>query len=161
MAKDHLAQGEAAVTGGFRPQVTITASYETLTGLADGAGCVTEDCGLLTPGAVRRILCDAEVIPVILGGKSLPLDIGRSKRTAPWWLRKLITLRDKGCVIPGCQTRPRYCDAHHIIHWLFGGKTELENLCLLCTRHHTMVHEDEIALPDKYLDMARRRPDRE
>ena len=161
MARDHLAHGDNPVTGGLRPQVTVTASYETLLGLADGTGCVTEDCGLLTPGAVRRILCDAEVIPVVLGGTSLPLDVGRSKRTAPWWLRKLLILRDRGCVIPGCQTRPRYCDAHHIIHWLFGGTTSLDNSCLLCARHHTMVHDGTIELPDKYLEMAGRLPDRE
>ena len=161
MARDHLAHGDSPVSGGLRPQVTITASYETLTGLADGAGCHTEDCGPLSPETLRRILCDAEVIPVVLDGDSLPLDIGRAKRTAPWWLRKLLNIRDKGCVIPGCQTRPRYCDAHHVIHWLFGGKTRLENLCLLCARHHTMVHDGTITLPDEYLDMARRRPNRD
>jgi hypothetical protein len=161
MAADHLAHGDTPVSGGFRPQVTVTASYETLVGFADGAGCITEDCGLLSPETVRRILCDATVIPVVLGGNSLPLDIGRAKRTAPWWLRKLLEIRDKGCVIPGCQTRPRYCDAHHVIHWLFGGETKLENLCLLCARHHTLVHDGTVQLPDKYLEMSGRLPNRD
>jgi len=161
LCSDHLAHGKAPVTGGFRPQVTITASYETLLGLGDGTGCETKDCGLLTPGVVRKILCDASVIPVVLGGDSLPLDIGQARRTAPWWIRKLLNIRDQGCVIPGCQNRPRYCDAHHIIHWLHGGKTSLENMCLLCARHHTMVHEGTIALPDVYLEIASRLPSRE
>ena len=161
LCADHLASGTAPISGGFRPQVTITASYETLIGLADGAGCVTEDCGLLTPGTVRQILCDATVIPVVLGGDSLPLDIGQARRTAPWWIRKLLNIRDQGCVIPGCQNRPRYCDAHHIVHWLHGGKTKLDNLCLLCARHHTLVHEGKVQLPNEYLEMAGRRPNRE
>ena len=161
LCADHLASGEAPVSGGFRPQVTITASYETLVGLAGGTGCETEDCGLLTPGIVRKILCDAEVTPVILGGDSMPLDIGRSGRAIPWWIRRVLNLRDKGCVIPGCQSRPRYCDAHHVIHWLFGGETKLPNLCLLCARHHTMVHDGTIQLPERYLEMTGRLPDRE
>jgi hypothetical protein len=161
MCADHLASGKSPISGGFRPQVTVTASYETLLGLLDGTGCETEDCGLLTPGIVRKILCDAEVTPVVLGGGSLPLDIGRSSRTIPWWIRNLLNLRDKGCVIPGCQSRPRYCDAHHIIHWLHGGPTCLENLCLLCARHHTMVHDRTITLPDWVLQMAGRLPTRE
>ncbi|HEX9761679.1 MAG TPA: DUF222 domain-containing protein [Acidimicrobiia bacterium] len=161
MCADHLASGKSPISGGFRPQVTVTASYETLLGLLDGTGCETEDCGLLTPGIVRKILCDAEVTPVVLGGGSLPLDIGRSSRTIPWWIRNLLNLRDKGCVIPGCQSRPRYCDAHHVIHWLHGGPTCLENLCLLCARHHTMVHDGTITLPDWVLEMADRLPTRE
>jgi hypothetical protein len=161
LCADHLASGKSPISGGFRPQVTVTASYETLLGLLDGTGCETEDCGLLTPGIVRKILCDAEVTPVVLGGGSLPLDIGRSSRTIPWWIRNLLNLRDKGCVIPGCQSRPRYCDAHHVIHWLHGGPTCLENLCLLCARHHTMVHDGTITLPDWVLEMADRLPTRE
>ena len=161
MCADHLAHGDSAVSGGFPPQVTITACYETLLGMLEATGCQTEDCGLLTPGIVRKILCDAEVIPVILGGESLPLDIGRAKRTAPWWLRRLLDIRDQGCVIPGCLSRPRYCDAHHVIHWLYGGPTNLDNLCLLCAHDHTLVHDGTIQLPDKYLETARRKPNRE
>jgi hypothetical protein len=141
--------------------VTVTASYETLLGLLDGTGCETEDCGLLSPETVRRMLCDAKVIPVVLGGESLPLDIGRSSRTIPPQIRIALNLRDKGCVIPGCQSRPRYCDAHHVIHWLHGGPTCVENLCLLCVRHHTMVHDGTITLPDWVLQMAGRLPTRE
>jgi hypothetical protein len=161
MCADHLATGKNPISGGLRPQVTVTASYETLLGLLDGTGCETEDCGLLSPETVRKMLCDASVIPVVLNGESLPLDVGRSTRTIPPQIRIALNLRDKGCVIPGCQSRPRYCDAHHIIHWLFGGDTELENLCLLCARHHTMVHDSTITLPHWVLEMAGRRPNRE
>ena len=160
LCTDHLASGKSPISGGFRPQVTVTASYETLLGLLDGTGCETEDCGLLSPETVRKMLCDATVIPVVLGGESLPLDIGRSSRTIPPQIRIALNLRDKGCAIPGCQSRPRYCDAHHIIHWLHGGPTCLENLCLLCARHHTMVHDGTITLPDWALEMADRLPAR-
>ncbi|MDP2624217.1 MAG: DUF222 domain-containing protein, partial [Actinomycetota bacterium] len=160
LCTDHLASGKSPISGGFRPQVTVTASYQTLLGLLDGTGCETEDCGLLSPETVRKMLCDATVIPVVLGGESLPLDIGRSSRTIPPQIRIALNLRDKGCAIPGCQSRPRYCDAHHIIHWLHGGPTCLENLCLLCARHHTMVHDGTITLPDWALEMADRLPAR-
>ena len=165
LCADHLADGGTPVSGGFRPQVTITASYETLLGLVEGTGCRTEDCGLLTPGVARKILCDAEVTPVVLGGESQPIDIGRSTRVIPPHIRKLLNLRDQACVIPGCQSRPRYCDAHHVIHWADGGPTCLDNLCLLCARHHTMVHDGTVTLPAGILERAhqatRRRPDRD
>jgi len=161
LGADHLASGEAPISGGFRPQVTVTASYETLLGLLDGTGCKTEDCGLLTPGVVRKILCDAAVTPVVLGTDSMPLDIGRTTRVIPPSIRRALNLRDQGCVIPGCQSKPRYCDAHHVIHWLHGGPTCLDNLCLLCARHHTMVHEGTVTLPDWVLEMASRLPNRE
>jgi len=124
LCADHLASGEAPVSGGFRPQVTVTASYETLLGLVGGTGCVTEDCGLLSPETARRILCDAGVTRLIFGPDGMPLDVGRTTRVIPRQIRRALNIRDQGCVIPGCQSRPRYCDAHHVIHWLFGGDTK-------------------------------------
>jgi hypothetical protein len=161
LCADHLASGDSPISGGFRPQVTVTASYETLLGLVGGTGCETEDCGLLSPETARRILCDAAVTRLIFGPDGVPLDVGRTARVVPPQIRRALNTRDKGCVIPGCQSRPRYCDAHHVIHWLFGGDTKLENLCLLCARHHTMVHDGTIQLPDHILEMAGRLPIRE
>jgi hypothetical protein len=91
----------------------------------------------------------------------MPLDVGRTTRVIPRSIRRALNIRDKGCVIPGCQSRPRYCDAHHVVHWLFGGDTRLGNLCLLCARHHTLVHEGSVTLPDSVLEMAGRLPHRE
>jgi hypothetical protein len=68
------------------------------------------------------------------------LDVGRRTRTVPPAVRRALEARDRGCRFPGCGLR--FTDAHHIEHWADGGETRLENLVLLCRRHHRLVHED-------------------
>ncbi|HEX6404667.1 MAG TPA: HNH endonuclease signature motif containing protein [Pseudonocardiaceae bacterium] len=70
----------------------------------------------------------------------MPLDVGREQRLATAALRDALAQRDQGCAFPGCDRPPRYCHAHHRISWLDGGQTKLDNLCLLCERHHVIVH---------------------
>ncbi len=70
---------------------------------------------------------------------SQPLDIGRSTRTVPAYLRKAVIQRDQHCQFPGCHQPPARCDAHHLIHWSQGGPTSLGNLRLLCKFHHLVV----------------------
>ncbi|WP_345411285.1 HNH endonuclease signature motif containing protein [Actinomycetospora chlora] len=102
--------------------------------------------GVLDSGAlvhaqtVRRLACDAGVIPMVLGSRSEPLDVGRRQRTAPEAIRRALHLRDGGCAFPGCTRPPRRCQAHHVDHWLDGGDTCVENMCLLCRFHHQLVH---------------------
>jgi hypothetical protein len=67
------------------------------------------------------------------------LDVGRRRRTIPTLLRRALRLRDRGCRFPGCTNR--LVDGHHVVPWARGGATALENLCSLCRRHHTYVHE--------------------
>jgi len=71
--------------------------------------------------------------------RSQPLDVGRSTRTVPPYLRKAVIQRDQHCQFPGCTQPPARCDAHHLIHWSKGGPTSLGNLRLLCTFHHLIV----------------------
>jgi hypothetical protein len=126
---------------GARPRLTITVALDALTnGLADTA--ITGLTGLgtdLSAGTIRRLACDAEIIPVVLGGKGEPLDVGRTRRpvTHPIWTA--LVARDTHCAFPGCDRPPLMCHAHHIIHWLFGGETKLENLVLLCGHHHRVI----------------------
>jgi hypothetical protein len=89
---------------------------------------------------VRRLACDADLIPAVLGGAGEVLDVGRAHRlvTAVIWVA--LVLRDRHCTFPGCRRLPIACDAHHIISWLEGGATSLANLALLCRAHHTMIH---------------------
>ena len=68
------------------------------------------------------------------------LDVGRKTRTVPPAMRRALDHRDGGCRFPGCGNR--FCDAHHITHWADGGETRLDNLVLLCRRHHRAVHEE-------------------
>jgi hypothetical protein len=89
---------------------------------------------------VRRIACDAGVIPIVLGSASEPLDVGREHRLVTPALRRALIARDSGCVIPGCGAPPGHCDAHHLIHWADGGTTSIDNLALACTAHHRAIH---------------------
>jgi len=94
----------------------------------------------ITAEAARRIACDASVIPIVLGGKSEPLDVGRATRTIPTGIRRAVVARDIGCIHPGCTAPAAWCQAHHVKHWADGGPTSLNNLVLLCHQHHWIVH---------------------
>lgn len=89
---------------------------------------------------VRRIACDAGVIPIVLGTASEPLDVGRENRLVTPALRRALIARDNGCVIPGCGAPPGHCDAHHLTHWADGGATSIDNLALVCPIHHRAIH---------------------
>ena len=102
----------------------------------------TTDGEHLDAGTLRRMACDADLIPAVLGTDSEPLDVGRAKRLFTGGLRTAIIHRDHGCTFPGCDRPPDWCDAHHITPWWAGGETKLTNAALLCARHHTIVHRD-------------------
>ena len=87
----------------------------------------------------RRLACDASVVVIHEGPDGSVLDVGRKTRTVPTAIRRALTARDRYCRFPGCTARR--CDAHHIEHWADGGPTSLDNLMLLCRRHHTLLHE--------------------
>lgn len=90
--------------------------------------------------AMRRLLCDANVHRVITDGRSSILDYGRATRTIPPAVYTSLLLRDLGCRYPGCDRPGEWCEGHHIWHWERGGPTRLDNLVLLCSRHHHLVH---------------------
>lgn len=107
-------------------------SGEVVGGLAAGT--------LLAPGLVRRLACQAGVVPHVLGSRSEPLDVGRAERLFTSAQRHALGLRDRHCTYPGCEVPAHWCRAHHVIHWLDGGRTDLANAALLCERHHGLVH---------------------
>jgi hypothetical protein len=90
----------------------------------------------------RRLACDSSLVLMTHDEEGRVLDVGRKRRTVPPALRRALDYRDKGCRFPGCGCR--YTDAHHIAHWADGGKTKLDNLVLLCRRHHRAVHEEGV-----------------
>ncbi|MGW7684411.1 DUF222 domain-containing protein [Kribbella sp. NPDC054772] len=92
----------------------------------------------LSAAVIRRLACDANVIPMVLGSNSEPLDVGRRERLVTKAMRHALNARDRGCVV--CAAPPVMCDAHHLIPWLDGGVTALTNLALLCRRHHVDLH---------------------
>ena len=104
-------------------------------------GCGTTAFGhTLTPGQVRVLSCDAQIIPAVLGTGPEPLDLGRGKRLITPALATYLAMRDGGCTFPGCSMPPAWCDGHHLISWLTGGPTDRHNTALLCRHHHTVVH---------------------
>jgi hypothetical protein len=136
-----LNAGDLPTTGGQRPHLNVTIR---LTDLVAGIGIANLDSGSgLTAEAARRLACDAQIIPTVLGANSEPLDIGRASYTVPTPMRRALIIRDRGCAFPGCDRPPSWCEAHHIITWLNGGTTALHNLVLICDFHHDRVHAQD------------------
>lgn len=132
------ARGGAA--GTTKATVFVTVDYQDLKARA-GAGRCALSGQLLAPETIRRIACDATIIPVVLGSGSEVLDVGRARRLFTPGMLRAMWLRDKGCTIPGCAAPPTWADAHHLVHWVDGGVTALTNGALLCGRHHTIAHQ--------------------
>jgi hypothetical protein len=121
----------------------------------------------LTPATVRRIACDARILPAVLGTTGQVLDVGRAKRLFEAGLRRAPVLRDGGCAFPACTRPARWCDGHHIQHWCDGGDTSLANAVLLCGQHHRLIHHSHWQvrlgndgqpefIPPVYLDLRQR-----
>jgi hypothetical protein len=143
-----LAANHTPVAGGEKPQVMVTVDLATLRNQLslDPAGALSVGATLGSGWSIgldtaRRLACDAKVIPLVLGGPSEPLDVGRLTRSCPPGLRRALVFRDGGCRYPGCDRPPEWTDAHHIQHWIDLGPTSLTNCVLLCRHHHTLVHE--------------------
>ncbi|NYF98128.1 HNH endonuclease signature motif containing protein [Janibacter cremeus] len=135
------APGEAAKSE--KAQLMVTIGLDDLRSGTNGAG-VTTTGEVLAPATVRKLACDAGIIPVILGSDGEVLDLGRTARFFTPGQRKAIWLRDRGCTYPGCTMPPQWCDAHHVAWWSRGGATDTGNAALLCERHHTKVHTHDL-----------------
>ncbi len=112
-----------------------------------GAGEVLHsraDGTLLGIETLRRMCCDADLIPAVLGTHSDALDVGTTKRLFTRAQRRILWRRDRGCTYPGCDIPAAWTRAHHVKHWADGGPTNLDNAALLCQRHHTYVHERQL-----------------
>ena len=132
---------DAAAPGPARPLVTVTVNFEWLA-LQVGHGLLDTDRTVSITEA-RRLACDAGIVPVVLGSRGQPLDVGRLSYVVPDGMRRALNTRDRGCTFPGCSRRPRRCHAHHVIHWVDGGDTALETLTLLCRYHHHLIHHGD------------------
>jgi len=124
-----------------RYQVVLHVDSDTLS--ADGPGLgrsELEDGTRVSAETSRRLSCDASVVPIGHSADGSVLDVGRKTRTIPPALRRALEARDRGCRFPGCGLR--FTDAHHVKHWADGGETKLDNLVLLCSHHHRLVHEE-------------------
>ncbi|MHA7278113.1 HNH endonuclease signature motif containing protein, partial [Arthrobacter sp. Hz1] len=160
-----LSTKELPAAGGLRPQVLVTIDYKELVADVGRAGTAAFG-GLLSARSIRRIACDADILPVVLGSRGQILDVGRPRRLFPPTLRKALTARDGGCAFPDCMIPSPWTDAHHIFPFSRGGPTTTDNGVLLCTRHHHLLHQNEWAIevkdrvpwfiPPPYIDPARK-----
>jgi len=164
LAESYLAGNTGS--GGERFQVMVHMDQDPLA--PDGVLSGTLDDGTrVSAETLRRVACDCRVVTTLPSANPLTLgkatalqpsprpagrgevdarsaagqgQIGRRTRTISPSLRRALTLRDRGCTFPGC-THDRFLHGHHIHHWLHGGATTMNNLALLCTHHHRLVHE--------------------
>jgi len=126
---------------GQRTHMQVTTSLETLLGLTGSPAAEMEFSLPISSKAVERFACDGTVTRILLGSDSTVIDVGRARRVVSGPQSKALRVRDKGCVWPGCDRPASWTSAHHLAHWIHGGSTDLNNLVLLCYRHHGMVHE--------------------
>ncbi len=127
-------------TGSSRPHVSITVPWDTL---QQGRGVVDTEVGPIPAETARRLACDATISRIIVDNHGVPVGAGEARRRIPPPLRRALDLRDGHCTHPGCDMPARYCDAHHILHWVDGGRTELANLRSLCRHHHRDAHHHQ------------------
>jgi hypothetical protein len=126
---------------GEKTTMTVTVPFDPI---AKELGAGMLDTGeKVSAETARRMACDAGIIPALLNGVGLPLDVGRIKRLFQGAIRRALELRDGGCAFPGCDRPPKWCDAHHATSWCKGGKTCLANGVLLCGHHHRLIHHSE------------------
>ena len=124
-----------------RPHLQVTTSLETLRSLAGSPAGEMEFSLPICSKTVQRLACDSTITRVVLGSDSLVIDVGRAKRVVSGSRRRALNTRDGHCQWPECDRPPSWSAAHHVVHWTRGGSTNLDNLILLCHRHHWMAHE--------------------
>ena len=120
-----------------RPQVELIIDADTLTATTPEAW--TSDHTHLATATAETLLCDCVIHRVIRAGNTI-LSYGRATHTVPANLFRATAVRDGGCRFAGCDRPIAWCDAHHVHFWRHLGLTELENLVLLCNRHHHLIH---------------------
>ncbi|WP_461187729.1 HNH endonuclease signature motif containing protein [Arthrobacter sp. Z4-13] len=187
-AKVALATNTLPSTGGNRPQIIATINYQDLlphrtgtnytgnggtrTGTAATTNTTTTGTGTGTgnfvftgpvaAAALRKLACDADIIPAVLGTHGELLDLGRKARLFTTAQRLALTARDQGCTFPNCTIPAPWCEAHHITYWSHGGPTTTDNGALLCSAHHHLIHKEQWTIttingtprytPPKHLD---------
>lgn len=132
-------------SGGMRAHVGVLIDYRSLLGQLEMAG-LTEHGRTISAQKIRAMACNGTLLPVVLGSKGEVLDMGRAVRGFTPAQRKAIAIRDRGCVVPGCQRPASTNEAHHVFPWQDGGPTSVENSASVCNYHHVMVHAGLITL---------------
>ena len=109
------------------------------------ATCNIDGVGSIEPGTAQRHACDSPVLGAVVDKHRNVLALGRIRRLVSRPQRRALMIRDKMCQYQGCH-QTRHLKAHHLIPWISGGRTDLDNLILLCQWHHTAVHEGGVTI---------------
>jgi hypothetical protein len=142
LARQQLDGGNLPEVGGQRPHLAVTVFMATLANQPGSPAADLEWAQPIPAETARRLACDAAVTPIFLGSESDQPQAGQTSRSISGSQRKALVVRDKGCRFPGCDRPSDWTDAHHLQHWADGGKHVMDNLVLLCRRHHRKVHEE-------------------
>ncbi len=140
LARRQLDGGQLPEVGGQKPHLAVTVDMATLSKEPGSMAAELEWSQPIPAETARRLACDAAITPIIDG------EADHTSRVVPGPTRRALVARDKGCRFPGCDCPPAWTDAHHVKHWADGGPTTLDNLVLLCRRHHRLVHEERWTL---------------
>jgi len=141
LAEHYTGCRKAKRNGAERSRLLVRIDHDTLRGQL-GSATLIDTGQKITAHQARLLACDAGLLPVVMGGGSVPLDVGRAKRLFTGPLREVILTRDQGCAFPGCDRQPAECDVHHITPWHQGGATSISNGVTVCTFHHHLVEPD-------------------
>ncbi|SCX38114.1 HNH endonuclease [Klenkia marina] len=129
-----------------RREVVVRVDAAVLADDAAAGQATLDGVAALSPAQARRLACDA-ALTVVLVEDGQVLACGRTRRFATTAHRRVLLLRDGGCARPACpETRPERLHAHHVVPWLTGGRTDVDNLVLLCDRCHGLVHDLDLTL---------------
>jgi Domain of unknown function (DUF222)/HNH endonuclease len=141
LANNALDSGQLPRSATQRPHLQVTTTLETLQGKPGSPAAEMEFAIPISSTTVQRIACDSSVARIVFGPGSVVVDAGRARRVVSPATRRALNVRDQNCRWPGCERPASWSAAHHLVHWIEGGRTDLNNLVLLCQRHHWMVHE--------------------
>ena len=134
----------ALCSGGGGKEVSpeaVVVVHAPLQAMASGAGSASlESGGVIHAQTARRLACSGRVQVALEDSSGEPVRLGRASREPSAAMMRLLRHRDEGCTFPGCGSRA-FTHAHHIRWWASGGPTDLDNLALVCTFHHRLVHE--------------------
>ena len=150
MPTDHLHPATAAT-------ILVTLDEAVLREQLKAAGLDTG--GKISAGQARRLACNAGIVPAVLGGASLPLDLGRKARLFNDPQRVALSTRHDTCAADGCERPYSWCELHHWDPWKRGGRTDLRDAVPLCHFHHQRVHDTgflHVRLADGSVRFSRR-----
>jgi hypothetical protein len=141
LADNALAAGTLPFLRTAKPHVVVTIDLDDLVDPHPGPGAARTGFGAqLSAARARMLACDGSIARIVFGPDRQVLDLGQEQRLFPRHIRRALDVRDRGCVFAGCHAPTWWCDAHHVLHWIDGGDTSVENGALLCESHHTKVH---------------------